>query len=108
MNDTKTNEETAESLVCDIEETDDIERRERWNAMLAPYATMTKNQKRVLNACRNAWFLSGFYEARVRDMTMTVRCDSIRWLAREVQLWLDQLEESIEDELVYVRYLKAA
>lgn len=72
------------------------------------YRDLTPLEKKVFDAARNGWFISGVYEVSFKGHRRTFRADSIRWLASDVLRWYGRHQEHHADDTLYVHMLKAA
>ena len=67
------------------------------------FKDMNANERKVLSACRNGWWLSGRYEARMGGHSRTFHADSIPMLYNQVSRWHERHVEQHPDAHLLVR-----
>lgn len=70
---------------------------------MKPYKDMTRFEKRITQAVRNGWYMSGEYVAIQGDRQRRFEADSICSLARDICKWLGDGKESNDAEHLLVR-----
>ena len=69
---------------------------------------MGRRQRKVHDACRNGWFMSGEYRAIMDGHERSFNADSKRLLFKDVDKWFSSHEQNHADSHLLVKCVRAA
>ena len=69
---------------------------------------MNRRERKVFEACYNGWYLSGEYRAVFFGHERRFEADTIRQLTKDVSAWFESHAERHGDDILLVKFDKAA